>query len=136
MMHRERVSASMHHEEPDRPPLLYRDVPEVEARLCRGLGLADREALLRRFDIDFRWITPQYEGPPLLDERAGRRRDIWGVDEPRGTPEDVRRGVRELLDILARGGGYFVAPTHNLQSDIPTENIVATYEAAREWRPS
>jgi len=130
----------MRHEEPDRPPLFYRDVPEVEVRLCRDLDLADREALLRRFDIDFRWIAPQYVGPPLLDERTGRRRDIWGVDEqellPRGTPDDVRRGVRALLDIMAPSGGYFLGPTHNVQSDIPTENVVATYEAAREWRPS
>jgi len=30
--------------------------------------------------------------------------------------------------------GYFVEPTHNFQADIPTENIVAMYRAAREWK--
>jgi len=60
-----------------------------------------------------------------------------GVDEqellPHGTPEDVRRGVHALCDAMAPGGGFFIGPTHNFQDDIPTENIVALYEAAREW---
>jgi len=60
-----------------------------------------------------------------------------GVDEqsllPRGSPDDVRAGVFKLLDDMARGGGFFIGPTHNLQDDIPTENILAMYEAARQW---
>jgi uroporphyrinogen-III decarboxylase len=60
-----------------------------------------------------------------------------GVDEqellPRGTPAEVCQSVRELLDVMAAGGGYFVGPTHNFQADIPTRNIVAMYEAARNW---
>ena len=60
-----------------------------------------------------------------------------GVDEqellPRGTVEEVRQGVFALLNTMAPGGGFFVGPTHNLQVDIPTENILAMYEAAREW---
>jgi uroporphyrinogen decarboxylase len=31
---------------------------------------------------------------------------------------------------MAPGGGYFIGPTHNFQDDIPTENILAMYEAA------
>jgi uroporphyrinogen decarboxylase len=58
-----------------------------------------------------------------------------GVDEqellPRGTPDDVRRRVRELIEVMAPGGGFFIGPTHNFQADIPTENIVAMYDAAR-----
>ena len=60
-----------------------------------------------------------------------------GVDEqdllPNGSPEEVRAGVFKLLNDMARGGGFFIGPTHNLQDDIPTENILAMYEAAREW---
>ncbi len=52
---------------------------------------------------------------------------------PRGTPADVREGVFRLLDDMARGGGFFLGPTHNFQDDIPTENIVAMYDAARKW---
>jgi uroporphyrinogen decarboxylase len=60
-----------------------------------------------------------------------------GVDEqellPRGTPEQVAQGVRELIDVMAPGGGYFLGPTHNFQADIPTANILAMYEAALEY---
>ena len=80
MTHRERVLTAMRREEPDRAPLFYRDVPEVDSRLQEDLGLKDREELLRHFDIDFRWVEPEYIGPPLFDEATGRRRDIWGVE--------------------------------------------------------
>jgi uroporphyrinogen decarboxylase len=79
MTPRRRVLTAMRHEAPDRVPHFYRDVPEVETRLLRDLDLPDREALLRRFEIDFRWIAPEYVGPPLqMDE--SRRRNIWGVE--------------------------------------------------------
>ena len=51
---------------------------------------------------------------------------------PFGTVEDVRRVTRERIAVLARGGGYILAPTHNIQADTPPENIMAMYdEAAR-----
>ncbi len=81
MNHRERVMAALRREEPDRVPFFYRDVPEVESRLCRDLGLPDREALLRHLDIDFRWVAPRYVGPPLSDPGTGRQRLIWGLEQ-------------------------------------------------------
>ncbi|MCK5739996.1 uroporphyrinogen-III decarboxylase [bacterium] len=60
-----------------------------------------------------------------------------GVDEmhllPNGSPDEVRQGVRDLLDIMAPGGGYFLGSTHNFQDDVPTENILAMYDAARDY---
>ena len=47
---------------------------------------------------------------------------------PFGSEEDVRMEVRLNLRILGRGGGYILAPCHNLQSSIPVENVVAMYE--------
>jgi hypothetical protein len=54
---------------------------------------------------------------------------------PFGTPEDVKREVRENRAIFSRGRGYIVAPCHNLQANTPTENILALYEAVAELRP-
>ncbi len=58
-----------------------------------------------------------------------------GVDEqellPHGTPKDVTAGVKQLLHDMSSGGGFFLGPTHNFQEDIPSENILAMYEAAR-----
>ena len=80
MKPRERVLTAVQHREPDRVPLFYRDVPEVETRLLHDLGLNGREELLSFLGIDFRWVEPPYVGPPLEDATSGLRRDIWGVE--------------------------------------------------------
>jgi uroporphyrinogen decarboxylase len=49
---------------------------------------------------------------------------------PRGSQEEVRRVVRERVEALAKGGGYILSPTHNIQADTPPENIVAMYHEA------
>jgi uroporphyrinogen decarboxylase len=52
---------------------------------------------------------------------------------PFGSEEDVRKEVRENIDILGEGGGYILAPCHNLQPVTPMENIVAMYEEAYNY---
>jgi uroporphyrinogen decarboxylase len=53
---------------------------------------------------------------------------------PFGTPDDVRREVKWLIETLARDGtGFILAPCHNLQAVTPVENILALYEAAAEY---
>lgn len=50
-----------------------------------------------------------------------------------GKVEDVVRNCRETLDIMMPGGGYCFAPTHALQDNSPTENVVAMYETAHKF---
>jgi uroporphyrinogen decarboxylase len=50
------------------------------------------------------------------------------VTLPFGTADDVRREVRDNLRILGEGGGYILAPCHNIQPLTPVENVVAMYE--------
>ena len=45
-----------------------------------------------------------------------------------GSVEEVRAEVRDNLRILGEGGGYILAPCHNIQAVSPPENIVAMYE--------
>lgn len=52
---------------------------------------------------------------------------------PFGTPEDVKREVAENIRIFSNSRGYIVAPCHNLQPNTSTANIVALYEAVREY---
>ena len=53
---------------------------------------------------------------------------------PFGTPGDVRSEVRMLIEALASDRtGLIVGPCHNLQANTPLENIVALYEATREY---
>lgn len=47
---------------------------------------------------------------------------------PFGTVEEVRQEVIENIELLGKGGGYIMAPCHNLQVVSPPENIVALYE--------
>jgi uroporphyrinogen decarboxylase len=71
-----------------------------------------------------------------LKSRFGGRIVFWGGGAdvqsvlPRGTPEQVRGDVRHRLEVMRPGGGFVFAPIHNLQADIPPENIVAMYEEA------
>lgn len=49
-----------------------------------------------------------------------------------GTVADVIKEVTETLEVMMPGGGYMLAPTHQLQSNSPIENVVAMYDTARE----
>jgi uroporphyrinogen decarboxylase len=79
MKHKERVLKSLSHQETDRVPFMYRDVPEVRSRLKRDLHLNTDEELFKYLDIDFRWVEPEYTGHDLLLPN-GHKKDIWGVE--------------------------------------------------------
>ena len=73
-----------------------------------------------------------------LKREFGKDLAFWGAIDtqrvlPRGTPAEVREEVRRRIGDLNHDGGYVVAPVHNLQADVPPENIIALYEAAREF---
>ena len=51
---------------------------------------------------------------------------------PFATPERVREEGRRMVAILGQAGGYILAPSHNIQADVPPENILAMYEAVRD----
>ncbi|NLG72772.1 MAG: hypothetical protein GX495_12130 [Chloroflexi bacterium] len=76
--------------------------------------------------------------PAALKRDFGDVLVFWGggVDTqgvlPYGTPQQVKDDVRRNLDALAPGGGYVFNTVHNIQADIPVENLVAMYEALRE----
>jgi len=76
-------------------------------------------------------------------DRQGLKRDFGdrlvfhgAVDNqqtlPFGTVDDVRKEVAENIAILNEGGGYILAPCHNIQPITPPENIVAMYETGYE----
>lgn len=60
-----------------------------------------------------------------------------GLDEEtllrKGTPARVKEGVKELLDIMAPEGGFILGPANKFIIETPVENVIAMYEAAREW---
>ena len=75
-----------------------------------------------------------------MKQTFGDRLVFWGGGIntqntfPFGTAQDVRREAQECLDIYAPGGGFVVNPIHNIQADVPVENILALYETAQAYR--
>jgi len=74
--------------------------------------------------------------PEKLKEAFGGRVIFWGgIDEqyvlPNCTPSEIHGEVGRMIKTMGRGGGYILAPGHNIQSDVPPENIEAMYVAAR-----
>ncbi len=72
-----------------------------------------------------------------LKAEYGDRLSFWGAIDtqhvlPHGTPEMVAAEVRRRIADLGPGGGYVVAPVHNVQGDVPAENVVAMYQTARQ----
>jgi uroporphyrinogen decarboxylase len=49
-----------------------------------------------------------------------------------GTAADVVADCRRTLEIMMPGGGYFFAPTHALQDNSPTENVLAMYDTVKK----
>ncbi|GAH64157.1 unnamed protein product, partial [marine sediment metagenome] len=45
-----------------------------------------------------------------------------------GTAREVEKEVLDNISILGRGGGYILAPCHNIQAVSPPENVAAMYE--------
>ena len=74
-----------------------------------------------------------------LKREFGREITFWGggVDTrtvlPSASPEEVRRDVLNRCEILSRGGGFVFAPIHNILPEVPPKNVIAAYEAVREF---
>jgi uroporphyrinogen decarboxylase len=83
-------------------------------------------------------ISAQGMQPGELKRRFGDKLAFWGggVDAqhvlPRGTPAEVAANVRQNLADLMAGGGYVFNNVHNIQGEVPPENILAMYDTAWE----
>lgn len=77
--------------------------------------------------------------PEALKRDFGQDIVFWGggVDTqetlPEGSPDQVRDEVRRQIELLGKDGGFVFSTVHNIQSDVPPENIIAMYEAVHEY---
>ncbi|MFA6507826.1 MAG: uroporphyrinogen decarboxylase family protein [Treponemataceae bacterium] len=78
--------------------------------------------------------------PAFLKREYGRDLCFWGggVDTqdvlPHGTPSAVRAEVHRRLSVWMKGGGYIFSTVHNIQADVPPENVVALFAAVDDFR--
>jgi uroporphyrinogen decarboxylase len=76
--------------------------------------------------------------PNQLKKDFGKDIVFWGggVDTQKilasGSADDVRDNVRRNIDALAPGGGFVFATVHNIQSEVPSENIMSMIETLHQ----
>lgn len=84
-------------------------------------------------------VQPNAAGmdPIGIKKDFGKDLVFWGAGVetqsvlPFGTPQEVKDDVRRNIDALAPGGGYVFNTVHNIQADVPPQNIMAMIEALR-----
>lgn len=83
-------------------------------------------------------ISAEDMAPKKLKSEFGDDISFWGggVDTQTvlglGTPEEVKQNVRNNVETFAPGGGFVFASVHNVQANVPPENVVAAFQAALE----
>ncbi len=109
---------------------------KVMLHCCGGI----RELLPDLIDAGLDAINPVQVScrgmdPAGLKADFGRSMVFWGggcdtqAQLSRGTPESIRRHVRDQIKVLAPGGGFVFQQVHNIMADVPPENVVAMYDA-------
>jgi len=84
-------------------------------------------------------ISADNMDPEKLKKNFGKKLVLWGgaCDTqhflPFASPQQVAEQVRKNIEIFKPGGGYVFNNVHNIQSDVPVQNIVAMFEAAYEF---
>jgi len=84
-------------------------------------------------------VSARNMDPARLKKEFGKRLSFWGGMDthrllPFGNPSEVRKEVRKMIDLMGKGGGYILATVHNIQAEVPPENIVAMFEEARSYK--
>ena len=84
-------------------------------------------------------IQPQAKDmdPIQLKKEFGERIVLWGGIDVQGylingSSDLVSREVKDLVKVMVKDGGYVAAPSHNIQEDIPCENIISLYNSLNQ----
>jgi uroporphyrinogen decarboxylase len=82
-------------------------------------------------------VTAKNMEPGRLKREFGDRITFWGgIDSqhllPQGSPDQVRQEVQRMFELMGKDGGYVLTSVHNIQPDVPTENVLALFQAGRE----
>ncbi|HNS31538.1 MAG TPA: uroporphyrinogen decarboxylase family protein [bacterium] len=101
---------------------LIPDFIEIGADILNPVQVTDKGVTLERLKKEF-----------------GRELSFWGggIDTqhvlPAASPAKVKEDVKKRIEALAPGGGFVFNTIHNIQDDVPPENIAAMHEALMEY---
>ena len=82
--------------------------------------------------------TLAHKEPDRLKKEFGKDITFWGagIDNqktlPFGSPKEIKDEVRRLIDIMAPGGGFVFSCVHNIQPEVPPENIMVMWATLNE----
>jgi len=84
----------------------------------------------------FNPLSTSIMDPIKIKEKYGGQLTFYGgIDVERilpfGTPDDVRREIRRVVEIMGKGGGYILQSSHTILEDVPIENIIAYIDEVR-----
>ena len=105
---------------------------------CGGVASLIPDFIKAGFDI-LNPLQPKAVGmdfPKMKAEFGDRMSYLGGMDVQqtlRGPKDGVREETIERLRVLAPGGGYIFAPSHNLSHDVPMENVLCMLETVRQY---
>jgi uroporphyrinogen decarboxylase len=103
-----------------------------------------REFIPDLIEVGVEVLNPVQVGAANMDsaklkQEFGKDLSFWGGGaDPvevmsNGTPKNVKAEVKRRITDFAPGGGFVFASIHNIQADVPPENVVAFFEAAHEY---
>ena len=83
-------------------------------------------------------VQPKSMDPAELKRKFGKQLTLWGTIDnqetmPFGSVQDVIEETKLRLKTVAPGGGLLLGPSHNVQPQVPIENILAFYETAEKF---
>jgi len=84
-------------------------------------------------------ISAKNMSPRTLKQKFGDVLTFWGGgidpqhDLPFATPDQIRKHVQKNIEIFMAGGGYIFNNVHNIQAEVPSENVISLFEAAYDY---
>ncbi len=82
--------------------------------------------------------TAENMDPFILKERFGEIISFWGgvsgqTVMPFGTTADVVAESKRIISALGPGGGYIFGNCHNIQNDVPADNLISLFDSGYEF---
>lgn len=83
-------------------------------------------------------VQPECMDPEKLKMLYGDKLSFWGTigtqtTMPFSKPCEIKEIVKRRIEIVGKGGGLLIAPTHMLEPEVPWENVFAFIEAVKEY---
>lgn len=86
----------------------------------------------------YQTVQPEIYNLQEIKEKYGDRLAFWGTistqqDLPTKTPEELQEIIKNTVEIMKKGGGYILAPTHAIPQDVPPKNVIAMLKEFQKY---